>query len=297
VLPSLLFLVVLQSAPAIQPTAAGCQDVQRIELSLERGSPREICVSPGLLTGFVFDARVTMDLQDEVRFDVTRGTTSFSLMPPGDAVAGEQFRLTARFLDGASAVFVLRVHRGRATRQVEVFHDKRTRESYQHEVAQAEARIQQLEQDNEALRLQFEHLRLECGDPRGMRRLIASRSMGKAGIPAKELSRKTIERSAGVLAVKRGIMYRSDNLVAAEVWLSNPSAEPWTVVTATLVDSKGIPLKGIQLWQDGEFIAPGKTRLVVVEADAGPGEAHGEVTLTLREDGPRGITIPKVALP
>ncbi len=297
-LPSLLFLAVLQSTPVVQPTAAPCQDVQRIELSWVRGASREICVSPGLLTGFVFDSRVTVDLEQEIRFaEVTRGNTSVSILPPGDGLAGERLRLTAHFSDGASVTFVLVFHSGQATRQVEVYRDKRTRESFQHEVAQAEARIRQLEQKNELLQHQLEQLRAECGDPRGLRRLITSKSIGINGIRAREISQEAIERAEGALSLTKVITYRSNNRVTLEVWVHNPSEEPWTVSAVSLVDAKGNSATGIQFWQDGAFIAPHDTRLVVVEADEGPETTQGEVTLSLREAGPRGVTLAKVVVP
>jgi len=282
----------------MQPAATVCQDVRRVELSLERGGPLEICVSPGLVTALVFDVRVVVDLEQEVRFvEATRGNTSFSVMPPGDGLAGERFRLVATFPDGESVTFVLLVHAGRATRQVEVYRNRRTRESYQHEVDQERAKVQQLQQEKEALQRQLEELREESGDPRTLRRLIASRSLGIAGISAKEIPEQIAIRSEGAITAKRGITYRSGNRVAVEVWLHNPSDEPWTAVAASLVDAKGNALKGIQLWLEGGSIPPRNSRLVVVEADAGPEEAQGGVTLSIREAGPRGITLAKVMLP
>ena len=296
-LPSLLFLV-FHGLPVVQPTTAACQDVQRIELSLARGVTEEICVSSGLLTGFVFDSPVVVDLEDEIRFaEVTHGRSSFSFMPPGDGVVGERFRLTARFVDGASVTFVLIAHRGRATRQVEVYRDKRTRESYEHEVAQEQAKVQQLQQENESLQRQLEQTRAECGDPRGLRRLIASRSMGKAGIHAQEFKQELIGHTESHLSVMRGVTYRSDDRVVVEVWLLNSSSEPWEARSAKFVDAKGEEMGGIQLWQEGGPIPPHESRMVVVEADAPPGAPQGEVTLSLRDAGPRGITIPKVTFP
>jgi uncharacterized protein (TIGR02268 family) len=272
--------------------------VQRIELSWVRGASPEICVSPGLLTGFVFDSRVTVDLEQEIRFaEVTRGNTSVSILPPGDGLAGERLRLTAHFSDGASATFVLVFHSGQATRQVEVYRDKRTRESFQHEVAQAEARIRQLEQKNELLQHQLEQLRAECGDPRGLRRLIASKSINAKGIQASDIALAILQRVEGALSVVQGRIYRSNNRVTLEVWVRNLSEVPWTVSAVSLVDAQGNSLTGIQLWQDGAFIAPHDTRLVVVEADARPEIAQDEVTLSLQEAGPRGVTLAKVAVP
>jgi uncharacterized protein (TIGR02268 family) len=271
--------------------------LQRIELSLAPNTSREICISPGLLTGFVFDAPVVVDLEEEIRFaEVTHGRTSINFLPPGDGVIGERLRLTARFLDGTSVTFVLVIHSGQASRQIEVYRDKRTKESYQHEVAQAHAKNQQLQQELERFRRQLEQLREECGEPSSMRRLIASRSMSQAGIRAKELTREFIGYSEGPLSVIRGITYRSDDRIAVEVWLLNLSMTPWIAVAASLVDAKGNELKGMQIWLEGGVIPPKESRLVVLEVEAGQ-NPQGDVTLVLRENGPRAITIPKVAVP
>jgi uncharacterized protein (TIGR02268 family) len=296
VLPSLLLLAVLQGSPLAQPPPAICQDVQRVELSLERGPPREICVSPGLLTGFVFDSRVVVDLEEEIRFaEVTRGGSGISFMPPGDGLTGERLRLTAHFADGATVTFVLVIHSGRATRQVEVYRDKRTQESFQHEIAQEQAKNQQLQQEKELLQRQLEQLRAECGDPRGLRRLIASNSMDKTGIRAEEFIQERTGYMDGPLTVTRGVSYRSNNRVAVEVRLLNSSDEAWTVSAASLVDAQGNSFEGIEFWQDGGAIPPHEIRLIVVEATAR--KVQGKVTLVLRDAGSRAITIPEVALP
>jgi uncharacterized protein (TIGR02268 family) len=298
---SILALVLLRSAPVVQPAPAApsCRSVQRIELSLTAGT-YEICVSPGLLTGFVFDAPVVVDLQDEVRFmEVTRSRTSISIIPPVDMTPGERLRLTAAFGDGSvqgRVTFILVAHSGQAAHQVEVYRDKRTRESFQHEMEQERARNEQLRNELERLQHRFEQLSIECGDPGGMRRLIASRAMGKDGIRAQDFRKELIGYTEGMLSVVRGVSYRSTYRVAVEVWLRNDSPEPWTAADAALVDATGAKLPGIRLWQEGA-IPPKERRLVVVEADAGSGEPVGDITVVLREDGPRSISIPKVAVP
>jgi uncharacterized protein (TIGR02268 family) len=295
---SILVLALLQRPPvAVHPRAAAvCQDVQRIELSREPGT-QEICVSPGLLTGFVFDAPVVVELQDEVRFtEITRSRTSIGVMPPEDLMPGERLRLTARYGDGVSISFMLVVHSGQATRQVEVYRDRRTRESLLHEVAQEHAKNQQLQSELERLQYQFEQLRAECGDPGGLRRLIASRTMSKHGIRTREFRSGLRGYAEGSLSVVRGFSYRSDYRVAVEVWLWNSGTEPWTATSAALVDAKGKELQGMRLWQESA-IPPKGSRMVVVEVDATQNEPRGDVTLVLREDGPRSITIPRVTIP
>jgi uncharacterized protein (TIGR02268 family) len=293
-------LALLQGSPVVvhPPATAACQGVRRIELSQGPGT-QEICVSPGLLTGFVFDAPVEVELQDEVRFaEVTRSRsrTSIGLMPPKDMVPGERLRLSARYEGGVSVSFVLVHHSGQATHQVEVYRDQRTRESLLHEVEQEHAKNQQLQGELEQLRYQFEQFRAECGDPSGLRRLIVSGTMSLNGIRIRQFSNELVGNSESSLSVTRGATYRSNDRVAVEVWLRNSGSEPWTARRAALVDDRGKELPGMRLWQ-ASAIPPEESRMVVVEADAKQGEPRGDVTLVLQEDGPRSITLQGVAVP
>jgi len=296
---TLLVLALLQGSP-LPPSSAGadCQEVKRIELSRERGTSREICVSPGLLTGFVFDSMASVDLQDEVRFaEVTRGRTAISVMPPGDMEPGERLRLTARFTEGVSdsITFVLVAHAGQATRQVEVYRDQRTRESFRHEVNQERARNQRLQEQLEQLQRELVLLRTECDDPEGLRRLIVSESLLGTGVEAKRIMVDNTN-AQGPLVANYGTSYRSMKRVAVAVRVGNKSSEPWTAHEALLMDAKGKEWKAVRLWQ-AVAIAPEKEGLVVVEVNADAKELQGEVTVILREEGPRGLSIPKVTLP
>lgn len=298
---SLLVLVLLQGSPPPPSAGVDCQEVQRIELSLQPGTSREICVSPGLLTGFVFDSIVMVDLQDELRFaEVTRGRTSISVMPPGDMGPGERLRLTARFTDGASSdsiTFVLVAHAGQATRQVEVSRDKRTRESFQHEVAQERAKNQRLQGQLERLQHELELLRAECDDPQGLRRLIESGAVNHTGIRAQDFKLGKTFYFEGPLAVVEGTSYHSNTRVAVAVKVRNTSSEPWTPVEASLVDARGKEWKAVRLWQESTVQQQEDVRMVVVEVNATTHELQGEVTVVLREAGPRGLSIPKVMIP
>jgi uncharacterized protein (TIGR02268 family) len=298
--PSLLILAILQGSPVAQPPTANCQDMQHVELSLVRGTSRaeEICVSPGLLTGFVFDASAKVDLEDEIRFaEVTHSRTSFSIMPPGDGVEGERFRLTARFEDGASVTFVLVLHSGQGTRQVQVYRDKRTRESFQYEVAQERAKNQQHLREIERLRHQLEQLRVEGGDLSWLRRLIVSNWMGRNGIRALDITSKLRASTEGPLTALQGTAYRADSRVAIDVWIRNSSETPWSATLVSLVDERGKELPGIRLWQADGGIPPNTSQRLVVEADIDAQTPLGEVTLHLREDGPRTISLLQVAFP
>ena len=297
--PFFLVLVLLQSSPVVEPLqAAACEDVRRIELSRDpttRG--REICVGSGLMTGLLFDAPVSVELQDEVRFvEVTRGRSGMSFVPPRDLAEGERLRLTARFVDGASPeaiTFTLVAHSGRATHQVEVYRDRRTRESLQQEVAQERAKHQQLSEENQRLREELDRSRVRLHDAVGLRGVLFSGAMGEKGVAASEFMAPEA-RSNGGVSMTRGICYRSEKNLAVAVWLTNTGTEPWTVAGASL-SLNGEPVKDL-VWQ-GETIAAGKMGLVVVEV-AGAGETlRGDAMLSLWEAGPRVIHIPQVTLP
>jgi uncharacterized protein (TIGR02268 family) len=249
------------------------------------------------MTGVLFDAPVSVELQDEVRFvEVTRGRSGIGFVPPRDLAEGERLRLTARFVDGASQeaiTFTLVAHSGRATHQVEVYRDRRTRESFQQEVAQERAKSQHLNEENQRLRGELERLQARVHQAVGLRSVIISRAMGDMGVTARGLTTSGA-RSDRDLTLARGICYRSDNNLAVAVWLTNSGAEPWTVAGAALTVN-GEPIKGL-VWQ-GETIAPGGEGLVVVEV-AGAGEGlRGDATLSLWEAGPRVIHIPQVSFP
>jgi uncharacterized protein (TIGR02268 family) len=180
-------------------------------------------------------------------------------------------------------------HSGRATHQVEVSRDERTRESLRQELLQERARTTQL---REAL-ARAQALLDQAG---GLRSLIASRTMGTRGVLAQDLDLKVPGTPEGGLSWESGSSYRADNSVAAEVFLRNSGPEPWRVAGGSLVDARGVEMKGLKFRQD-EAIPPGEAGPVIVEVDASFEQARGELTLTLWDAGGRTITLPKVTFP
>ncbi len=299
-LSSLLLFVLLQGAPVEPlPTAAACEEVQRVELALIPLAAREVCVSPGIMTNFVFDARADVELQDEVRFlEVTRGSSTFSVLPPPDMVAGERLRLTARFGKGASQqsiTLTLVAHPGQATHQVEVYRDERPRESYVQEAAQERAKNQRLREELAQSRARLEQMRAQLDQSGGLRELLANETIGDSGVGSLQFS-KVFKQSEGDLLYLRGVSYRAKKSVAAKVWLMNLSSEPWKLAEASLLNAQGQELKGLKLWQD-KPIPPRGEGWVIVEVEATPEAAHDELTLTMRDEGSRGITLAGVTFP
>jgi uncharacterized protein (TIGR02268 family) len=244
------------------------------------------------MTGFRFDAPVIVDVQDDVRFEgLVRARQLLTLVPPPDMTPGERIRLTVRFEEGSarqSATFVLVGHRGRAARQVEVFHDERTRESYQQEIEQERAKNQQLREENEALQAQL----AQCG---GLCGLFLSGALRDTGISRRELKDAVAQNTDHALAVRRGVSYSSNNSVAVQVLLFNSGTTPWSAIGASLVSSTGERLE-VRIGQVGP-IPPQEARRVFIEADAVDGVVRGEVTLRLWGTDGREISLPQVTFP
>ncbi|MFY0567751.1 DUF2381 family protein [Archangium lansingense] len=292
--PSLLVLVILQGAPVETPTAV-CGDSQRIELaSAPTAEAWEICVSPGMMTGILFDTiPVSLELQDEVRFaEVLRGRRGISIVPPEDMMRGDRFRLTARLGTGAAqelVTFTLVAHPGQATRQVNVYHDRRPRESYQQEVEEERARNQQLLQENQQLRARLEQTR-------GLSSLIADGIVGYKGVQTLEFESDMPAQPDEPMSVIRIVTYRTEETVAAEVWLNNSSPEPWMTLRGSLLDANDNEVPGVRLRQDAA-IAPNNRGHVILEVDAGRKSAQGHFKLKLWDEKSRVITTPELRFP
>ena len=181
-LPVIVPLFLLLASPAAglggSPLGAPCEDTERFELRRATGLTREICVSPGTMTGMLFDTNVVVDIQDEGRFvEVTRGRNGVSFVPPADMLPGERLRITATVQDGdthQSVTFALVAQVGRATHQVNIYHDPRTWQSLRDEVDSALLRISQQQKENDALREELSIMKAELADSLGLRGAYAS---------------------------------------------------------------------------------------------------------------------------
>lgn len=295
--PSLLVLVLLQGAPGAKPSSViACEDNPRIALSQEPAAVvREICVSPGSMTGFLFDAPFSVELQDEVRFvEVLRGRSGISLVPPQDMAPGERLRLTARLGEGESqrsVTFMLVAQPGQATRQVEVYRDRRTRESYEQEIEQERAKNQKLREENQQLRTRL----LGSGSLRG---IFLEGMLEGFGVKVRVIPQEggTGQQSSHALSLLRVFSYRSLGSVAVGVVIRNLGTEPWIPKGASLETRTGELLGGLKLGPS-EAIAPQEEGRVVVERDAVIEELPGELTLLLWDAGDRTISIPHVSFP
>lgn len=268
-----LVVLLLQGSPEQPPVATPCEDIERIELSQSPRVDAEVCISPGLLTGFLFDTPVEVELQDEARFaELLRGLRGFSLLPPPDMALGERLRLTARLGGGEQSItFSLVAHPGRGARQVEVYRDQRPRASLLRENAQERAKNQQLREENQRLQAQL-------AQSSGLLGLLLAGLLGDTGIPVRQLRSGPGEQHSGDgLSSSRVITYRSLHTVAVEVWLANSGAGPWSAEGASLESVTGEKLEGVRVGH-AEPIPPQQSRRVFIEADGAP---SGEMTLRL----------------
>lgn len=290
----ILALMLLQGSPVMGASSVtSCEDLRRVELSLSPEAMREVCVSPGLMTGFRFDAPVVVELQDEVRFEeVVRGRQLLTLLPPSDMVSGERLRLLVHFGEGEAGrtvVFTLVAHRGQATHQVEVFRDQRSRESFQQEVEQERVKNHQLRVENQQLRARIERVQ-------GLSGLIADGALGFLGLQTLRLDRTALDSSEKILFFRAGYSYRTDKTVAAEFWMENLSSEPWMVAGGVLVNADGEEMTGLKFRQD-EIVQPHGNGSVIVEANAGRSEARGQLKLKFWDANLRVVTLPRMVFP
>jgi uncharacterized protein (TIGR02268 family) len=297
-LPLILTLSLVQNASTLEMT--DCEEIQRIELSRTALAPHEVCVSPGLMTGFFFDATVSVELQDELRFEeVSRGRTSISVLPPRDMAPGERLRFSARYVDGHTrdaVTLTLVAASGQATRQVEVFRDTRTRESFESELKQERAKNQHSLREMERLRFEFDQFRQQYGDTRQLRWLISSGSMTREGIRAKAFMGPRVEYRGNDLLVEKGVTYRSGNRAAIEIWLVNSSPTPWRPIDADLRDAHNLQLETVYLWQKGPSVVD-VAFMVIIEVGAASDRQLGECSLVLRDDIGRDIAIKGIEMP
>jgi uncharacterized protein (TIGR02268 family) len=249
-----------------------------------------------MMTGFLFDTiPSSLELQEEVRFvEVLRGQRGISFVPPKDMLPGERLRLTVRFEAAASEqiiTFILVAHRGRATRQVEVYRDRRPQEVYQQEVEEERAKNRQLRDENQQLRAQLEQAR-------GLRNLVASSIVGHSGVQTLEVQLDTINRATGAAVVffDSATTYRADKTVVAQLWLTNSSSAPWKTIRASLITDNGEEVPGIQFLQV-EAIAPNTRDAVFLEINATRKQAQGEFRLMIWDETSRVLTLPRLKFP
>ncbi|WP_140793088.1 DUF2381 family protein [Myxococcus xanthus] len=294
-----LWLLLIAGGAAAQGSVVLGNGSRRIELEPgDSGALREVAVSPGLSTVFLFDSELTregVDLDGSGVFsNVDVGRTTMRLVPSGKVLPGEKFRVSVRFSDGAAppgASFLLVVHPARADNLVEVYRNKRTVESYQQEAR--ESRAETLRCQEEIARLVSEH-----DAPEGLAGLLAIGGIDVNGVDGRIVTKTVSSDPRNALHPFKVHSFRSTGRVALEVLLGELRGErPWTAIGAALRRSPGTDLKVLRVWQDSP-IASGGTGRVVIEAEATPESTRGSFSLKLWEsDGARTVTISNVTFP
>jgi uncharacterized protein (TIGR02268 family) len=162
--PPGLFVLALLAAPpdaAEPPPEDVCETASsRIELTGgPTAKPPPVCLGPGLPITFQFDGLLkpgSVRIEQRERFvDVSVGSRSLTLLPPGNLETGEHFRVEVCFADGAApacATFVLRAHPGLGMSRVEVFRQPIPVAYYQQEVREVRVDDQRLREEVRQLR-------------------------------------------------------------------------------------------------------------------------------------------------
>ncbi|WNG25833.1 DUF2381 family protein [Cystobacter fuscus] len=298
-LPLMLTLSLTQT-PA-PPGHMDCEETQRIERTRTALAPHEICVSPGRMTGVVFDVPVSVELQEEFRFEeVSRGRTSINVMPPKDMAPGERLRLSARYVDGnhqedALTLFLV-ASPDQSTRQVEVFRDTRTRESFERELEQERVERQRSQQELTRLRLELEQLRQKYADPRQLHWLIYSHSMTREGVRARTFKKSLIGQESNELRVDRGVSYRSKYRVAIELWLVYSGSVPWNDIGIEVQRSSHGDWPIVYSWQQA-MPEVNVAFMMIIEMEAASAWTSVECNLILRDDLGRRLIIRGIEFP
>jgi len=290
------------AAATAQPRTLPCETgTRRIELKTEpTGEVPELCIGPELSTTILFYGAELLgngaSVEGRERFTLVEvSNTMLRLVPSGRVMPGERFRLTVRFKDGAapaSSVLWLVVSPGQVESLVEVYREKRTVESYQHEVQEKDAQLQQCQEDNERLLAEKE-------SPGGLTGLFATGLMDEKGIPPKDLFASNGKPTGNLIEVFRASSYRSTRTVAVMLWLTpTDGMQPWRAVRAELVGPGRRTLRVHSPWQREPLTDDAKDTRVVIEADATEEESRGRFTLKVSsEDGTRSIVLTGVTFP
>lgn len=292
--PLLLTLLLAEIPGVPRAGAVDCPDIQRIELSRRAQALPEICVSPGFLTGIRFDAPVSVDLQDENRFeDVARSRTSIQLMPPTAMMPGERLRLSMRYLDGASAhevVFILVASGEHSTRQVEVFRDQRSRESLDAELRHEQTKNQRLREELAQLRRERDELRESAEDPPRLVGLALGMREDARGLRLTKVSGLLGDFRAESPSFTDVNVFRIASSVAFELRVAVNAIDPSRKYTVSVWDERGDHAQVVHV-RLGLQLDENQRRPVFVETRIATDWPHGKVSLRLQDAASQGLTV------
>jgi uncharacterized protein (TIGR02268 family) len=296
----LLLLLAGATAAAQLSTSPGERAGEPRAIVLSAGGQKEVPelrIRPDLLIALLFGAPLKLagvELEERELFSrVSMLEDALMLVPSRALGAGRKLRLRVRFVEGtvpASADFVLVVDPTRAEQQVNVNLQPPVPGICWHETEAERINARQCQAELERVRKM----------PDGLTGMLVNGQLDRKGVTTRPLfpGQDFTQRPGEPLTVADATSYRARGVVAVELWVRNPSGQPWTAAGAALVDEGGVRLKVLRVWPL-EPIPPGSEwqRMVVV-AEAAETQARGRFTLSLWQDGePPSVSLDGVMFP
>ncbi len=299
-----LLLALLAGVPAAAQPAAeqrGVASERHLELTADSARQQpEVRISPGRATTLVFDAPLLpggVQVEDErlVTLAVNESRSLVTLLPSDSMSADKPLSLTVRFADGAvpeRVTFRLVPHPG-AERQVRMYRQPRSADSYQQEAARERERAERCEAELARTQAEQPH-------PEGLVSLFDAELVGRGqGLQEKTLTGSITQHPGEPLRVTDSFSYRAEQAerVVVELWVKHTGNQPWALEGAELMNTEGTRLRVLRVWP-AQTINPGDSRQLVVEAKATEKQSRGTFLLELREAGRantvtvRGVTFP-----
>jgi len=299
-----LLLALLAGVPATAQPASeqrGTASERHLELTADSaGQQPEVRITPGRATTLVFNAPLLPGgvlVEDErlVALAVNEVRSLVTLLPSDSLPPDKPLSLTVRFADGAvpeSVTFRFVPHPS-AERQVRVYRQPRSVDSYKQEAEQERERAERCEA--ELARPQAEQPHTE-----GLVGPFGAGLVGLGqGLQEKPLNRTITQRPGEPLRVTDAFSYRAGlaGRVVVELWVTHTGHQPWTLEGAELMNTQGTRLNVLRVWPS-QPITPGDRRQLVVEVKATEKQSRGTFLLELREAGGAGpVTVRGVTFP
>lgn len=289
----LLATVAEAAAPGVPEAPAG---VRRIDLREKQGPIPEIHIGPGLATTLLFDSTIRPEevvLEGRERFQRLGLSEDHLLLVPSSTFRqGEHLLLEVRFRDGATperVAFLLVVDAARVERQVELYRQPRTAESYRQEVEELKSGMERLRQ--ELVKLQ------PVNAPAGNRGSLFTIIEQLPEIQASMLSYAREDISAPVSVQKLQSLRVRGSWMVLRLKLSSIKNGEWTAAGAAIQNSQGQAMKVLHPWQKGP-VAPSSFQDVVIAMEGAEELPAGRYTLKLwDESGTRTVTLEGLDVP
>jgi uncharacterized protein (TIGR02268 family) len=278
-------LLLASVADAAEPgTPETLVGVRRIDIKETRESLPEIHIGPGLSTTVLFDSPIRPDevvLEGRERFQrLGMSEDHLVLVPSSTFRHGEQLRLEVRFRDGAAperAAFMLVMDAAHVDRQVELYRQARTAESYRQEVEELKRGMAQLRQ--EVARLHPSNA--PAGDSDYLPAIITRMD----DITKGSLTYGHEDSSAPVSVMDATYFRLPGHWMALRVRLAlRGRSGGWTAAAASLSDAQGRAVKVLRPWQEGSVTSE-MSRDVVVAIEDEVDLPAGRYTLKLWDEG------------